>query len=89
MGKAIKTDELAGMPLDERLELVEAIWDSIAADGLKLPFRVANFPPTLNADAIVAALQQGGAKDAKADKVTRYKVRPGSIEVWLSGAVAP
>ena len=37
MGKVIKTDELSGMPLDERLELVEAIWDSIEADETDLP----------------------------------------------------
>jgi putative membrane protein len=32
---------------------------SLVSEGLKLPFRVANFPPTLNADAIVAALIGG------------------------------
>ncbi len=39
MGKIIKTDELSGLPLEERLALVEAIWDSIEADadGLPLP----------------------------------------------------
>ena len=35
--KIIKTDELAGLPLEERLELVEAIWDSIEADAGDLP----------------------------------------------------
>ena len=37
MGKIIKTDELAGLPLDERLEIVEAIWNSIEAEGDNLP----------------------------------------------------
>jgi putative membrane protein len=32
---------------------------SVAADALDLPFKVAKFPPTLNADAIVAALIGG------------------------------
>jgi putative membrane protein len=32
---------------------------SLVSDGLGLPFKVANFPPTLNADAFVAALIAG------------------------------
>jgi len=32
---------------------------SWAADGLNLPFRIAKFPPTFNADALVAALIGG------------------------------
>ena len=30
-------DELTRLPLEERLELVEALWDSIAADSHDLP----------------------------------------------------
>ena len=37
MGKIIKTDEIAGLRLDERLDLVEAIWASIEADSDILP----------------------------------------------------
>ena len=37
MGKIIKTDEIAGLPLEERLELVEAIWNSIEVDAGNLP----------------------------------------------------
>ena len=39
------------------------------------------------ADAIASALKRNGATDAVVQKVTRYKVRPGSLEVWLSRAV--
>ena len=37
MGILIKPGELAQLPLDDRLELVEAIWDSIAADADGVP----------------------------------------------------
>ncbi len=30
-------EELTRLPLDERLEIVEALWDSIAADSRDLP----------------------------------------------------
>lgn len=39
------------------------------------------------AESITAALRQGGISDAVTQQVTRYKVRPGSLEVWLSASV--
>jgi hypothetical protein len=40
------------------------------------------------AESIAGTLRQTGASDAVAQRVTRYKVRPGSLEVWLSSAVS-
>ena len=37
MGKEIKAAEILGLPVDERLRLVEEIWDSLAADPSSVP----------------------------------------------------
>lgn len=41
-----------------------------------------------DAESIASTLKEGGAIDAVAQKVRRFKVRPGSLEVWLSAAVS-
>jgi hypothetical protein len=41
------------------------------------------------ADSIASSLNKNGVPDAVAQKVTRYKVRPGSLEVWLAAPVHP
>ena len=37
MGKEIKAKDIIGLPVDERLRLVEEIWDSLAADPSSVP----------------------------------------------------
>jgi len=37
MGKEIKAKDILGLPFDKRLELVEDIWDSLAADASAVP----------------------------------------------------
>jgi putative addiction module component (TIGR02574 family) len=37
MGKEIKAKDILGLPFDKRLELVEDIWDSLAADAQSVP----------------------------------------------------
>jgi putative addiction module component (TIGR02574 family) len=37
MGKEIKAKDILGLPVDQRLELVEEIWDSLAADASAVP----------------------------------------------------
>lgn len=49
--------------------------------------RYFNEEDRIAADAIASTLKQSGATDAVTQKVTRYKVRPGSLEIWLSAAV--
>jgi putative addiction module component (TIGR02574 family) len=37
MGKEIKAKDILGLPFHKRLELVEDIWDSLAADASAVP----------------------------------------------------
>jgi putative addiction module component (TIGR02574 family) len=37
MGREIKAKDILGLPADRRLELVEDIWDSLAADAMSVP----------------------------------------------------
>jgi putative addiction module component (TIGR02574 family) len=37
MGKEIKAKDILGLPFDKRLQLVEDIWDSLAADASDVP----------------------------------------------------
>jgi putative addiction module component (TIGR02574 family) len=37
MGKEIKAEDILGLPFDKRLELVEDLWDSLAADAPSMP----------------------------------------------------
>ncbi len=41
------------------------------------------------AEAIAQTLRANGAPDAAAQQVKRYKVRPGSVEVWLAASAGP
>jgi putative addiction module component (TIGR02574 family) len=37
MGKEIKSEDILGLPAEDRLRLVEEIWDSLVADPASLP----------------------------------------------------
>jgi putative addiction module component (TIGR02574 family) len=38
MGKEIRTADILGLPVDERLRLVQEIWDSLATNPSSVPF---------------------------------------------------
>lgn len=61
--------------------------EKVAAVPSATSVRYFNEEDRAAADAIATTLKQNGAADAVAQRVTRYKVRPGSLEVWLSAAV--
>lgn len=60
--------------------------EKVAAVPTATSVRYFNEEDRAAAEAITVALKQGGASDATPQKVTRYKVRPGSLEIWLSAA---
>lgn len=37
MGRILTSAELSDLPVDERLDLIEALWDSLARDTMPVP----------------------------------------------------
>ncbi|MDO9227896.1 MAG: LytR C-terminal domain-containing protein [Pseudomonadota bacterium] len=61
--------------------------EKVAAVPNVTSVRYFNEEDSAAADSIASTLKQNGVTDAVAKRVTRYKVRPGSLEVWLSAAM--